>query len=183
MPLATGAVLHEPEEFGTRERNRQAVDFMDFWGVWKKPSPRAAENFPDADGVENRDAGFPVGIFDFAVFFVEGVAGVGGAFDELAGGFFVVLGDFDPDILEGVWNLAEYPVDGFQTLGEDAMDFVFDGVAVAHVGDPYFTADLPDALDAALPLLEARRVPWKVDIDERAEALKVETLGGGIGAE
>ena len=70
--------------------------------VGKKNSPRTAQNLADADGVENGGAGFPIGVFDFAVFLVEGVAGVGGAFDGLAGGLFVVLGDFYPHILERV---------------------------------------------------------------------------------
>ena len=46
--------------------------------VRKKDSPRTAQNLADADGVENGGAGFPIGVFDFAVFLVEGVAGVGG---------------------------------------------------------------------------------------------------------
>jgi hypothetical protein len=146
------------------------VVFMGFWGVWKRLSPRAAQNLADANGIEDGGAGFPIGVFDFAVFLVEGVAGVGGAFDELAGGFFVVLGDFHPHILERVGNLAEYPVDGFKSLGEDAVHFVFYRIAVAQVGDPYFRADLTDTLDAALALFEARGVPWKVDVDECAEA-------------
>jgi hypothetical protein len=149
-------------------------------GVEKKYSPRVAQNFADADGVEDGGAGFPISVFDFAVFIVEGVTGVGGAFDELAGGLFVVLGDFYPHILERVGNLAEYPVDGFKSLGEDAVNFVFHRIAVAQVGDPHFRAGLSDALDAALALFEARGVPWKVDVDECAEALEVEALGGGI---
>jgi hypothetical protein len=151
-----------------------------FLGVEKKYSPRVAQDFADADGVEDGGAGFPIGVFDFAVFFVEGVAGVGGAFDELAGRLFVVLGDFHPHILERVGNLAEYSVDGFKSLGEDAVHFVFHRIAVAQVGDPYFRADLSNALDATLALFEARGVPWQVDVDECAEALEVEALGGGI---
>ena len=150
------------------------------FGCSEKDSPRAAQNLADADGVENGGAGFPIGVFDFAVFLVEGVAGVGGAFDELAGGLFVVLGDFYPHILERVGNLAEYPVDGFKSLGADAVHSVLHRIAVAQVGDPYFRADLTDTLDASLALFEARGVPWKVDVDECAEALEVEALGGGI---
>jgi hypothetical protein len=149
-------------------------------GVGKKYSPRVAQDFADANGVENGGAGFPIGVFDFAVFLAEGVAGVGGAFDELAGGLFVVLGNFHPHILERVGNLAENPVDSFKSLGEDAVHFVFHRIAVAQVGDPYFRADLTDTLDPALALFEARGVPWKVDVDECAEALEVEALGGGI---
>jgi hypothetical protein len=86
---------------------RSNASAMEAWG----DSPRVAQNLADADGVEDGGAGFPIGVFDFAVFFVEGVAGVGGAFDELAGGLFVVLGDFHQHILKRVRNLAEYLVD------------------------------------------------------------------------
>jgi hypothetical protein len=39
---------------------------------------------------------------------------------------------------------------------------------------------LSNALDATLALFEARGVPWQVDVDECAEALEVEALGGDI---
>lgn len=38
-------------------------------------------------------------------------------------------------------------------------------------------------MDAAFALLQAGGVPGKVDVDQGAEALQVEALGGFIGAE
>jgi hypothetical protein len=72
--------------------------------------------------------------------------------------------------------LAEYPVDGFKSLGEDAVHFVFHRVAVTQVGDPDLIAGLADALDAAFALLQAGGVPWKVDVDQGAEPLQVEAF-------
>jgi len=46
--LPTGAALHAPEEFGTREWNRHAVDFMDF-EVFGKALPCVAKNIKNAD--------------------------------------------------------------------------------------------------------------------------------------
>ena len=62
------------------------------------------------------------------------------------------------------------------------MDSVLDGVAVAHVEHVNGVALLADTLDAALALFEAGRVPREVEGDERAEALEIEALTGGVGA-
>ena len=42
-------------------------------------------------------------------------------------------------------------------------------------------ARLAEALDPPKPLLEPRRIPRQVDIDERAERLQVQALAGGVG--
>ena len=42
---------------------------------------------------------------------------------------------------------------------------------------------LTNALDSALALLQSSGVPGQVDIDERAQALKIEALRCGVGAQ
>ena len=82
----------------------------------------------------------------------------------------VVEGDLHPHIFQRVRDLAEQAVNRFEAVGEHLVDAVLDLVAVAKIGDPDFAARLPDTLDAAFALLESRRVPRKVDVDERTEA-------------
>ena len=93
----------------------------------------------------------------------------------------VVKRDLHPDVFESVWNLAEESVNGFEAVGQHLMNPVFDGVAVAEVGNPDFASSLADTLDAAFALFETGWVPRKIDIDERTQTLKVESLGGGVG--
>ena len=92
-------------------------------------------------------------------------------------------GDVDPDVLEHVGHLAEELVDALEALGQEAVDAVFDGVAVAHVVDGHVVAGLADALDAAFALFESGGVPGQVEVDEGAQALEVESLAGGFGAD
>jgi hypothetical protein len=68
----------------------------------------------------------------------------------------------------------------FETLSQYSVDTILYGVAVSEIGDPDFGARLSDALDAAFTLLKPGGIPGKVDIDERAEALKVQALRGGV---
>ena len=63
------------------------------------------------------------------------------------------------------------------------MNPVFDRTAIAEIRDPDLLAHLADTLDSPLPLLKFCWVPRQVDVDEGAEALEVEALGGGIGPE
>ena len=63
-----------------------------------------------------------------------------------------------------------------KTVCQHLVDPILDRVTVAEIGDPDFATRLPDALDTAFALLKPSRVPGKVDIDERAEALEVESL-------
>jgi hypothetical protein len=44
-------------------------------------------------------------------------------------------------------------------------------------------AQLTDALDAPLPLLEARRIPGYVDVHLAAMTLQVEAFAGGVGSD
>src|SRR5580692_4556037 len=63
------------------------------------------------------------------------------------------------------------------------MNSILDRASVAEIGDPYFAASLPNALDAAFALLKPSWVPGKVNIDQCAETLEVEALRSRIRAE
>ena len=141
-----------------------------------KSSPPAREKLLHAHAVQYRSAGFPVGVFHFAVFHVERVPCRGGSVNELTGDLLVVERDVRPHILKRVGNLAEQPMNRLQTARRHLVDAVLDGVAVSEIGDPDFGTDLPDALDAAFPLLKPSWVPGKVNIDERAETLELQPL-------
>ena len=49
---------------------------------------------------------------------------------------------------------------------------------VEHVD---LVAPLAEALDAADALLQPRRIPGQVDVDQRSERLKVQAFAGGVG--
>jgi hypothetical protein len=63
------------------------------------------------------------------------------------------------------------------------MHAVFYGGLIAHIIDEHRVAQLPNALDAALALLQARGVSGQIQIDQPAEPLQVQALTGGVGAE
>ena len=138
--------------------------------------PPAGKQIPHAHAVQNRSAGFPIGVYHLAVFHIERIPRGHGPVDELSGRLLVVERDMNPYILKRVWDLAEKPMNRFETVGQHLVDAILDGVAVSEIGDPYFGARLADALDAAFALLKPSRIPRKVDIDERAEALEVKAL-------
>ncbi len=95
----------------------------------------------------------------------------------------IVQGNLHPYVFKRIWNLAEQTVNRFETICQNLVNAILDGVTVAKISDPDFTAGLPNPLDTALTLLEPSRVPGKVDIDERPEALQVQSLGGSVSAE
>jgi len=55
------------------------------------------------------------------------------------------------------------------------MHAVLDGIDIPHVVNEDRVAQLADALDAAFALLQASRIPWQVEIDERGQSLEVES--------
>jgi hypothetical protein len=122
--------------------------------------------------VENQRAAFPIGILNPAVFRIKRITGSRGPVNELVGFLFLVQRNLDPDIFQGVRYLAKELMDGFQPVGEHLMDPVLHRVAVAQIGNPDFATCLANALDSALALLQARRVPRQIDIDERTQALQ-----------
>ena len=65
-------------------------------------------------------------------------------------------------------------------LFRSQLQLVFHRTAVAQVCNPYLAAHLADALDAPFALLQPRRIPGQVEIDERAQALQVEALRVGM---
>jgi hypothetical protein len=71
---------------------------------------------------------------------------------------------------------TEQPMNRLQTVCQHLVDAVLYGITVSEIRDPDFGARLPDALDAAFALLKTGRVPGKVDVDERAQALEVQSL-------
>ena len=117
--------------------------------------------------IKNQRAAFPIGILNLAVFRIKRIAGSRGSIDKLLGFLFLIQRNLDPHIFQCVRDLAEELMDGFQPVGQHLMHSVFHGVAVTQIGDPDFATGLADALDTALPLLQARRVPRQVDIDQR----------------
>ncbi len=57
--------------------------------------------------VKNQSAAFPIGILNLAVLRIKRIAGSRGPIDELPGFLFLIQRNFDPDIFQGVRNLAE----------------------------------------------------------------------------
>ena len=55
------------------------------------------------------------------------------------------------------------------------------GLVVGQVQHVYAGAGLAKALDAAQALLQARRVPRQVDVDQRAQRLQVQAFAGCVG--
>ena len=74
-------------------------------------SPPLRQHLPHAQSIQHRGTGFPVGIFDLAVLFIERVAGGRGAINQLIRGRLVVQRHLHPDIFQGVRDLAEQAVD------------------------------------------------------------------------
>jgi hypothetical protein len=142
--------------------------------------PSCRENLFHANFVENRGASLPVSVFDLAVFHIKRVPGYGGSINQLSCCRLIVLGYLDPDILEGVGDLTEEFMDRFEAIGKNLVNSIFDRVAVAEIGYPDFNPGLADSLDTSLSLLQPSRVPRKVNVDEGAEPLQVESLGGSV---
>ena len=53
------------------------------------------------------------------------------------------------------------------------MYFILYRVTVSEISNPYFASCLTDTLDTSFALLKPSRIPRKIDVDERAEALKI----------
>ena len=88
--------------------------------------------------------------------------------------FFVPQGGGDPNVFEGVGELAEHVPYITQTFGEELMDPVLHGTPVAHVVDQDFGSQLPDSLNSPFALFQPGRIPGKVQIDEGPRTLEVE---------
>ena len=58
---------------------------------------------------------------------------------------------------------------------------VFDSAGIAKIQNMNVVAHLANLLHSSLALFQARRVPWKVDIDLRPQPLKVETFARRVG--
>ncbi len=82
----------------------------------------------------------------------------------------------DPDILQHIRNLAEQRVDALKAGRQQLMNAVFDGASVTHVVNEDRVVELADPLDAALSLFEPCRIPRQVEVDERSEALEIQTF-------
>jgi len=102
--------------------------------------------------------------------------------NDLACLLFVMQRDGDPDVFEGVRQLAEHVADRSQPVGEELMHTVLNGATVAHVVDVNLIAALADTLDPAFALLQAGGVPGQIKVDQGAESLQVEPLRGSVGA-
>ena len=146
-------------------------------------SPRFGEEFLHSNAVQNLVTAFPVGVFHRAVFYVKRVSRCCRPVDELAGRLLIVDCYLDPNVFQRVGNLPKQVVNGFKAVSEHLVHPVLDGAPISEVGYPDFAASLPNSLNAALALLKARWIPWKVNVDERSKALEVESLRSCIGAE
>src|SRR5919106_1199257 len=133
-------------------------------------------------GVKDACAGLPIHPLDAVVADLKGVC-PGNGLDRLFGLVDLAQCDSDPYILEDIGYLAEEAGDVLQPLRQQGVDAIFDGAGITQVVDIDCVAELANALDAALALLQARRVPRQIEIDERPQALQVQYLGSGIGPE
>src|SRR5258708_37129801 len=78
----------------------------------------------------------------------------------MAHGGAVLEHGLDPLAFEAVRQLAEHREDVAEPVGERGIDVVLHGAGVAQAENMDLVARLSDALDAALALFEAGRVPW-----------------------
>jgi hypothetical protein len=79
----------------------------------------------------------------------------------------------DPHIFEYIRKLAEELEDPFQSVGEESVNTVFNGVFIPHVADEDLVPPLTYTLDAAFALCQASRIPGKVQINEGAKTLEI----------
>ncbi len=91
--------------------------------------------------------------------------------------------DVDPDVLQHVRNLAEERLNSLQACGQRVVDVIFNRTEITHVVNVNGVAQLADSLDSPLALFEASWIPRQVEIDERGEPLKIESLGCCVGSE
>ena len=126
--------------------------------------------------IQNRSACLPVRVFDFAVFHSNGflVAVVRSMSWSAACSSLRATCTQTSSSVSGIWPKS--PWIASRRSAKHLVNAIFDRVTISEIRNPDFAARLADALNAALALLEPRRVPGKVDVDERAEALKVQTL-------
>ena len=100
--------------------------------------------------------------------------------DDPLGLLFVSQGGGDPDVFQGIWYLSEHVPNVHQSLRQELMDAVFHGTPVAHIVDQDLGPQLADPLDPSPALFQPRRIPGKVQIDERPQSLEVEPLRRGV---
>ena len=91
--------------------------------------------------------------------------------------FFFIL---DPIVLNGVRNAAEDVVGIFQPFGEHPVNLLVLGIAVNEVEHVDHFAGLAEPPDASEALFQSGGIPWQVNVDERAEGLKIQTFAGGV---
>ena len=141
--------------------------------------PPLLQCFQLACRIQHPAAGFPVNVFNPVISHFKGMA-LRNDIDDPFGLFFIPQGGSDPDVFQSVRDLAEHIPDILQSLGQELMNPVLHGILVAHVIDQYLRAQLADPLNPSFALFQPRRVPGKVEIDERPQSLEVEPLRGGV---
>jgi len=77
--------------------------------------------------------------------------------------------DVNPHVFEDVRDLSKERENSLKSGRQQLMHAVFHRAEIPHVVDVDSVVELPDPLDAALPLLKSSRVPRQVEIDERAK--------------
>ena len=87
-------------------------------------------------------------------------------------------------VVDDLREAAELLLDGLGLLDQHLEDPVLDALGQDEVVAADFVGRLELAVDAAVALLDAARVPGQVEVEEvRAVGLEVEALAGGVGGE
>ena len=144
--------------------------------------PAARQGLAPRRIVEHAGARLPVDVADFTVAQFERVLSRHGVDGSLRL-FRLSERDLHPDVFERVRQLAEQAGDALQALGQELVHAILHRAGVAHVVDIDFGPDLTDALNAPLALFKPGGVPGKVQVDERAEALQVQSFRGRVSAQ